>query len=146
MIEIREMTIDDVDAVFEIEKEQFIVPWTKESFIKDVTENFMAIYYVAVCDNIVVGYIGMWHIVTEGHITNVAVLKKYQGQGIGRMLVSKLIDVAHEKYMMGLTLECSTVNEKALNLYKSLGFNIEGERKDYYEVTHEDCYIMWLYF
>lgn len=145
MIEIREMTIDDVDDVYAIEKQQFVVPWTKDSFIKEMS-NFMAIYYVATFDGVVCGYGGMWHVVTEGHITNVAVLEDKKGLGIGRLLVEKLIEVAKEKEMMGITLECSTKNTVALNLYKSFGFKEEGIRKEYYEVTKEDCYIMWLYF
>ncbi len=146
MIEIREMTIDDVDSVFEIEKEQFVVPWTKQSFIKDLTENFCSIYYVAVCDGEIAGYLGIWHVITEGHMTNVAVSKKFEGRGIGNLLIQKMIDVAIEKEMIGITLEVSTVNDKALHLYKKYGFEVHGTRKEYYEVTKEDCYVMWKYF
>ncbi len=146
MIKIREMTIEDVDNVHVIEKEQFVVPWTKDSFIRELTENVCGLYYVAEVDGVIAGYIGLWHVITEGHMTNVAVLKKYEGMGIGTMLMQKIIDVAIEKEMIGITLECSTVNEKALHIYKKFGFVIEGERKEYYEVTKEDCYIMWKYF
>ncbi len=146
MIEIREMTVEDIDKVFEIEKEQFVVPWTKESFIKDLTTNFCAIYYVALCDNEIAGYFGLWHVVTEGHMTNIAVAKKFEGKGIATKLMEKMIEIGIEKEMLGITLECSTVNQKALNLYNKFDFKIEGERKEYYEVTKEDCYIMWKYF
>ncbi len=146
MIEIREMLVSDIDAVYEIEKEQFVVPWTKDSFKKDLCENFCANYFVATIDDVVVGYLGIWHVITEGHMTNVAVSKKHEGKGIGKMLIERMIDFATSKEMIGITLECSTVNEKALYLYKKYGFIIEGERKNYYEVTNEDCYIMWKYF
>lgn len=146
MIEIREMKLEDIDKIYEIEKEQFVVPWTLESFIKDFTENFCANYFVAICDEEIAGYIGFWHVITEGHMTNIAVAKKHEGKGIGQKLLQKMIDEAIEKEMIGITLECSTVNEKALHLYKKFGFEIEGERKEYYEVTNEDCYIMWKYF
>ncbi len=146
MIEIREMTLEDVDAVYEIEKEQFVVPWTKESFIKELNENFCANYFVALYDGVIAGYIGLWHVITEGHMTNVAVSKKFEGKGIGTKLLEKIIELGIEKEMIGITLECSTVNDKALHIYKKYGFVIEGERKEYYEVTKEDCYIMWKYF
>lgn len=146
MIEIRQMHIDDVDFIYEIEKEQFVVPWTKQSFIKDLTENFCAIYFVAIYNGEIAGYLGLWHVITEGHMTNVAVCKKYEGKGIGNLLIKKMIDTAIEKEMIGLTLEVSTINDKALHLYKKYGFQIEGTRKEYYEVTKEDCYVMWLYF
>lgn len=140
------MTINDIDKIYEIEKEQFVIPWTKDSFIKELTDNFCAIYFVAEVSGVIAGYLGLWHIVTEGHMTNIAVSKKYENMGIGNMLIQKMIDTAIEKEMIGLTLEVSTVNEKALYLYKKFGFKIEGERKEYYEVTKEDCYIMWKYF
>ncbi len=146
MIEIREMTLEDIDAVFEIEKEQFTVPWTKQSFIKDFSENFCANYFVAVKDGELAGYIGLWHVITEGHMTNIAVAKKFEGLGIATMLMQKIVDFAIEKEMIGITLEVSTINEKALSIYKKFGFVIEGERKEYYEVSKEDCYIMWKYF
>lgn len=146
MTEIRRMTLEDVDDVYEIEKAEFVVPWTKDSFIKEMTTNSLAVYYVAVVDGKICGYVGMWHVVTEAHIINVCVAKEYQRKGIGRMLVQKMVDESVEREVMGMTLECSTVNEKAINLYKSFGFEIEGTRKEYYEVTKEDCYIMWKYF
>lgn len=146
MIQIREMTLNDVDSVYEIEKSQFIVPWTKDAFEKELTSNFCAIYFVALVNEKIVGYGGLWHVINEGHITNIAVLDDYKRKGIGTKLLEKIIEVCVDREMIGITLECSTVNEKALNLYKKYGFEIEGERKAYYEVTKEDCYIMWKYF
>ena len=49
----------------------------------------MAIYYVALMDGRVVGYAGMWHVVTEGHITNVGVLEEVRCEGIGSRLMEK---------------------------------------------------------
>lgn len=146
MINIRSMTLQDVDKIYEIEKEQFVVPWTKESFIKDLTDNFCSIYFVAELSGEIAGYLGLWHVINEGHMTNVAVSKKYENIGIGNKLIQKMIDTAIDKEMIGITLEVSTINEKAIHLYKKFGFEIEGERKQYYEVTKEDCYIMWKYF
>lgn len=50
----------------------------------------------------------MWHVVTEGHITNIAVHKDYRGKGVGQALVKGLIDIAKEKEMIGVTLEGKT--------------------------------------
>lgn len=146
MITIRDMVVEDLDIIYQIEKEQFVVPWTKESFLKDLTENFCSIYFVAEVDGDIAGYLGLWHVVTEGHMTNVAVSQKYQNIGVANKLIQKMVDTAIEKEMIGLTLEVSTINEKAIHLYKKFGFKIEGERKEYYEVTKENCYIMWRYF
>ena len=96
-------------------------------------------------DNNVLGYGGMWHIVNEGHITNIAVHKDHRRKGIGDAIVKALVEIAEEKEMMGLTLEVRKGNESALALYKKNGFKLEGIRPEYYEDNKEDAYIMWKY-
>ncbi len=88
MINVIPMTEDYIDDVAAIDENCFHVPWTRSDFEKEIKENNMAIYYVAVNDDgRAVGYAGMWHVVNEGHITNVAVLAEYRRQGIGDMLM-----------------------------------------------------------
>jgi [ribosomal protein S18]-alanine N-acetyltransferase len=146
MIDIREMTLGDIDAVFEIEKNNFCTPWSKESIAKEIQQNKLAYYFVATLDNTIVGYCGMWHIITEGHITNIAVREDMQNTGIGNKLILKLIDFGVQKAMIGITLEVKTTNKRAFNLYKKNGFIIEGIRKNYYAETKEDAIVMWKYF
>ncbi|MGN1318934.1 MAG: ribosomal protein S18-alanine N-acetyltransferase, partial [Lachnospirales bacterium] len=136
------MTLEHIDGIMEIEKDSFAIPWTRKS-VESELKNKLAIYIVALLDNKVVGYGGMWHVVTEGHITNIAVHKDYRNKGIGDSLVKKLIEIAYEKEMIGLTLEVRPSNEAALKLYKNNGFKLEGIRKEYYEDNKEDAYIMW---
>ncbi len=145
MIKIIPMKINHIDQIYEIEKNSFSVPWSKDSFIKDL-DNFCSIYYVAMDNDEVVGYMGMWHIVTEGHITNVAVKESHRKMGIGTKLISKMLEIGEEKEMLGITLEVSVANIPAINLYEKFGFKKEGIRKEYYEVTNEDAWIMWKYF
>lgn len=141
-INIVDMTINHIDGIMDIEKDSFAIPWSRKS-IEDELKNKLAIYFVALYDDKVVGYAGMWHVVTEGHITNIAVHKDYRKQGIGDKLVKKLIETAEEKEMIGLTLEVRPSNEAAMRLYKNNGFKLEGVRKEYYEDNKEDAYIMW---
>lgn len=141
-INIVDMTINHIDGIMDIEKDSFAIPWSRKS-IEDELKNKLAIYFVALYDDKVVGYAGMWHVVTEGHITNIAVHKDYRKQGIGDKLVKKLIETAEEKEMIGLTLEVRPSNEAAMRLYKNNGFKLEGIRKEYYEDNKEDAYIMW---
>ena len=106
----------------------------------------MAIYYVAVEDGKILGYAGMWHVVVEGHITNVGVLEEARCKGIGSMLMEKLIEIGVEKKMYGITLEVRMGNAPAQALYHKYGFKAEGIRKNYYPDTKEDAIIMWKYF
>ena len=146
MIAIVPMMEEHIDGVVAVEEATFSIPWTRADFEREVRENNMAIYFVAVEDGKVVGYAGMWHVVVEGHITNVGVLEETRGKGVGSMLMEKLIEVAEEKKMFGITLEVRMGNAPAQALYHKYGFKAEGIRKNYYPDTKEDAIIMWKYF
>ena len=146
MIEIVPMTEEHIDGVVAVEEATFSIPWPRSEFEREIKENNMAIYYVAVEDGKVVGYAGMWHVVVEGHITNVGVLEETRGKGVGSMLMEKLIEVGIEKKMYGITLEVRMGNAPAQALYHKFGFKAEGIRKNYYPDTKEDAIIMWRYF
>ena len=143
MITIEPMTIDHLDAVFEIETNSFSVPWTYESLRDEVVKNKTAYYFIAADNGTVVGYAGIWHVVNEGHITNIAVAEDCRNQGIGTALVKRLISFAYEKEMIGLTLEVRFNNAAAQRLYFKHGFITSGLRKGYYADTKEDALIMW---
>lgn len=145
-IVIEKMTIDDIDNVLEVEKDSFSVPWSRESFLREIIENKnIALYLVAKIENKAVGYIGVWRILDEGHITNVAVHSDYRNMGIGGMLVSKLLSLCKEiDGISSFTLEVRKSNLIAQKLYRKFGFNDAGVRKGYYQDNNEDAIIMWL--
>ncbi len=142
-IVIRAMTEEDIDAIVEIEKEAFSTPWSKESFLTEIRDNLLAKYIVAEIENKVVGYGGIWLILTEGHITNIAVKKEYQGLGIGNKLVEGLIIYCTSRGIDSMTLEVRKSNIVAQNLYKKYGFIDYGIRPKYYSDNNEDAIIMW---
>ena len=51
-----------------------------------------------------------------------AVLPKYRGNGIGRILVSKSVEAMEERNVDEVVLETEITNKAALALYQSLGF------------------------
>jgi ribosomal-protein-alanine N-acetyltransferase len=135
-----------LSAVCEIEQNTFPIPWTREDFERELYENDLAVYFVATDGAAVTGYCGMWHVVNEGHITNIAVDEDRRGQGIGDMLVTALETEARARGMIGLTLEVRVGNIRAMRLYSKHGFKTEGLRKNYYADTKEDAAVMWKYF
>ncbi len=145
MLEIVPMEERHIDQVVFVEESVFSIPWTKADFEREIRENALAIYFVAVEEDRVIGYAGMWHVITEGHITNVAVLEEYRGQGVGDALMYRLEECAMEKEMVGITLEVRMSNAPAQHLYHKHGYRAEGLRKNYYPDTHEDAVIMWKY-
>lgn len=139
---IRSMTKDDVDSVYIVEEDCFTDPWSKESIRKEL-KNDLARYLVAELDNKIVGYVGVWFVVDEGHITNVAVHSDYRGKKIGDKLVKEMVKLCKESKLIAMTLEVRSSNTVAQNLYRKYGFKMGGIRKEYYSDNKEDAIIMW---
>lgn len=141
-IVIRRMTLSDADSVHAIEAVTFAMPWSLDSFIYEMTENKCARYLVADLSGTVVGYAGVHIVLDEGHITNVAIAKEYRRQGIGVRLVRGLMQYAANLGVQYMMLEVRKGNQAAQALYESLGFQIIGVRRKYYENNGEDALIM----
>lgn len=139
---IRRMRMKDIDAVTAIEQATFARPWSRESFCQELERNVAARYLVAETDGRVVGYAGAWIILDESHITNIAVADEYRGRGIGKLLTRALLQYLSNLGACYATLEVRVSNERAQNLYKSLGFVSVGKRKRYYEDNQEDAFLM----
>lgn len=137
------MTEADVDAVHEIEELCFKTPWSKESFLREIQENQCARYMVVREDGKAIAYAGVWFIIDEGHITNIAVHPDKRGMGYGEMVTREMIQLAADSGMVWMTLEVRRSNKVAQALYHKLGFIDVGYRKRYYE-NSEDALIMAL--
>jgi len=141
----RRMLVDDIDGVLKIEEEAFSLPWTREAFMQEMTTNLHAYYVVAENgDGQIVGFCGMWLVMDESHITNVAVTENAKGQGIGEGLMREAIRVAKEHEVVLMTLEVRVSNVIAQNLYRKLDFQNGGIRKGYYSDNMEDALVMWV--
>lgn len=90
----------------------------------------------------ILGFAGIWLMAEEAHITNIAVWKGYQRQGIGERLLQSIIDIALDLKASIITLEVRVSNTGAQNLYNKYGFNQAGLRRAYYTDNREDGVIM----
>lgn len=142
-IEIVPMSPDHIDQVMVVENLSFSVPWSKNAFVEEIKNNKFARYIVAKIDGKVVGYAGMWKVMDEGHITNIAVHPEFRRSGIGSRLLEGLIDIARREYIASMTLEVRKSNIAAQKLYEKFGFAEGGFRKGYYSDNGEDALIMW---
>jgi ribosomal-protein-alanine N-acetyltransferase len=88
------------------------------------------------------GFVGMWLMVDEAHIINVAVKEEYRGKGIGELLIISGITMANKLGASIVTLEVRLSNKIAQNLYGKYGFKEAGIRKGYYTDNKEDALIM----
>lgn len=137
------MRVRDIPDILKIEHLSFTTPWTRGAFLSELLANEYAYYIVAKVDSVSVAYIGVWIIVGEGHITNVAVHPDYRNRGIGRRLLLAADEVVRARGGVRMTLEVRKSNFLAQRLYKSLGYEPAGIRKGYYRDNREDAIVMW---
>lgn len=142
MILIEPMQVSDLPEVMRIEREVFRPGWSEQTFLQDL-RNPSALYLVLRWQGKIVGYAGMWLVVDEAHITNVAVLPDYRGKGFAKRLIVRLLHLARERGMVRATLEVRVSNTPAQRLYEKFGFRPVAIRKHYYD-DGEDALIMWL--
>ncbi|MEK5058166.1 ribosomal protein S18-alanine N-acetyltransferase [Paenibacillus sp. FSL H7-0326] len=142
-LEFRFMKLEDIPDVLVIEQECFTLPWTETAFVNELTQNHFAKYMIMELDGQAIGYCGMWTIVDEAHITNIAVREAYRGRKLGEKLLHEMMKTAAYLGMTRMTLEVRISNTVAQNLYKKKGFKPSGLRKGYYSDNNEDALIMW---
>ncbi|MGE2689602.1 ribosomal protein S18-alanine N-acetyltransferase [Mycolicibacterium pulveris] len=117
-------------------------PWPARAFLAELAAKH--IHYVAArTQDKLVGYAGIARLGRkrpyEYEIHTVGVDPAYQGQGIGRQLVARLLEIASGAVVF---LEVRTDNEAAIKLYENFGFVTIGVRKRYYRVSGADAYTM----
>ena len=141
---IRPIREEDVSAIHEIETLCFAMPWSEESILHDVKENPVARWLVMDDgEGRVIAYAGMWFVLDEAHVCNIAVHPDFRRRGCGRAVMAALIELAQENSMSLMELEVRRSNIAAQNLYHSFGFIDVGWRKRYYEDNKEDALLMF---
>jgi len=170
---IRPMTLDDLPQVSEIDREAFPTAWPLTAYRRELEENRLARYLVAVrrgpgaepnpsrvaggwwtwprrllkreeiaASELVTGFVGLWLLHGEAHITTIAVREAFRRRGIGERLLIATIDLALEHHQEVVTLECRVSNWPARALYEKYGFRVVGIRPRYYSDNNEDALIM----
>lgn len=131
-IKITPMTLEDLNQIANILVSDFDDYWNYDILRNELkTENSK--YLVAKLNEEIVGFAGIKVIVDETDIMNIVVKKTFRNQGIGTLLLKKLMDLSRELNCISITLEVMEENYPAIHLYKNLGFTQIGIRKNYYQ-------------
>jgi [ribosomal protein S18]-alanine N-acetyltransferase len=165
------MRLDDIEAVLDIDRLSFPLPWSTSSYRYELTQNTHSYFFVALAPQsgaagprggwrerlsgllkaspepppaprLVVGYAGFWYIVDEAHISTIAVHPDWRGQGAGEQLLVGLLERALDLNAVKATLEVRVTNTRAQNLYRKYGFEEVGRRRRYYRDNGEDALLM----
>ena len=136
------MTLEDLDEVLEIERASFQTPWSRGAFRYELTQNRVARSLVVRIGRELAGYLCLWEIGHEIHITNLAVRPTMRRRGVARALLRHVLEGARRDGIELVFLEVRPTNLEAVTLYESFGFRVIGRRKGYYFDTGEDALVM----
>ena len=136
------MELTDCEEAAEMEKQLFSRPWSKKALEESLGRE-ESCYVTAKEGKELLGYCGLYLTFEEGFINQVAVMPSRQGQGIGKQMLTFLLEQARERGMQACSLEVRVSNERARRLYASLGFEESGIRPRFYEDPVEDAMILW---
>lgn len=139
---IRPMLVRDLEDVLKIESESYAEPWLREHFIYELQISRISKSMVLEKGGKIVGYVGLWLLHPEIHVTNMTVSTEYRMQGLGTKLMEYVMNLALESKFKVVTLEVRHNNDAALALYRKFGFEIRGMRKNYYAAEKAHALIM----
>ena len=115
-IAIERMRSADLEEVLAIERASFSMPWSRGAFLYELEQNRVARCYVVREDGRLIGYICLWEVADEVHVTNVAVHPDLRRRGVGRSLLSAVLDDARQRKLRLVVLEVRPSNVEALGL------------------------------
>lgn len=140
-VEMFPMNQNDLEAVAELEQSVQAFPWSRGNF----ADSLAAGHGVWVCriGGELVGFSVIMVVVDEAHLLNVAVAKRYQGQGYGARLLRHVMGQAKLHGAAKLLLEVRPSNQRAVELYRLFGFRQIGLRRGYYPaaIGREDALV-----
>ncbi len=141
-IVIRSMHESDLPAIVRIEQASYTFPWTEGIF-----RDCLRVSYV--CRVVEVeGVVGGYGIISvgagEAHVLNLCIAQEHRCRGVGRRLLTHLLQVAVQLGARDALLETRPSNAAALRLYRSLGFTPIGTRRGYYQAVggREDAVVL----
>ncbi len=144
-LELRRLTLSDLDAIERIERTAYPTPWSRSMFAGELAKPSsisLGAFDAEAADGLV-GYLIISRYVDAWHVMNVAVAPGLRRRGIATRLLEELFRLTEGDPRRGYTLEVRVSNTHAIELYERLGFQRTGLRRGYYTDNREDALIMW---
>jgi ribosomal-protein-alanine N-acetyltransferase len=159
---LRYMTLADIPQVVAIDRLSFDLPWSERSYSYEISEaTYSHMVVLEMSDERppqgwrrwlnsgrqerrIVGYGGLWHVLSEAHISTIAVHPTYRGRGWGEILLAGMVRRSITLQAELVVLEVRVSNTRAQNLYRKYEFEKAGVKPRYYRNNDEDAYDMRL--
>lgn len=143
---VRKTLESDISEISRIDKDAFKESsWSQSIYISELKNGYTNLFSLVntIQDNNVIGYIGYWKVLNEGHIITLAIDQCYRNLNLSDILLYTVISNSTRNSIDYLTLEVRASNEAAINLYIKHGFKQLGIRKHYYLNNKEDALVLW---
>jgi ribosomal-protein-alanine N-acetyltransferase len=145
VIELRRLTLHDLDEIELIERAVYPTPWSRSMFAGELAKpsSLCLGAFDSEREGALVGYLVVSRYVDAWHIMNLAVHTTYRRRRVASQLLDELFEVTAGDSRRGYTLEVRVSNTSAIALYERFGFEASGVRRGYYTDNREDALIMW---
>jgi ribosomal-protein-alanine N-acetyltransferase len=147
-VRIRKIKPADVERIIEIERSwQHLSHWSEDSYYRLVNDDgFTASFLAEVEDEagrpFIAGFV-IFHVAGSNcEVYNIAVDARHARTGIGKQLMTTVVNESLKRYAGKVLLEVRKSNASAIRFYEGFGFKVLGERKNYYSNPIEDAFVM----
>jgi ribosomal-protein-alanine N-acetyltransferase len=149
-VRIRKVRKTDIDRIIDIERSwHHLSHWSIDSYYRLLNDDGFTSSFVAEAEEEagqlrIIGFV-IFHIVSGvSEIYNIAVEASFARTGIGKQLMTTVIDESRKRSANKVVLEVRKSNVGAIRFYDNFSFRITGERKNYYSSPIEDAFLMEL--
>ncbi|HET58745.1 MAG TPA: ribosomal-protein-alanine N-acetyltransferase [Chloroflexi bacterium] len=143
---LRDMRLDDLEQVADLDRLSFPLPWSLSSYRYEILQSKISHCWVVETNQntsaIIAALMVFYHVVDEVHIATIAVDERYRRTGIASCLIEELLVYCNTHKAQRVFLEVRLSNLAAQALYIKHGFVFTGVRKRYYSDNHEDALLM----
>ena len=112
-------------------------------FYNELNNNLASYYCIKNEDDIIAGFIGIWKIIDEAHITTLAIRPDFGRLQLASALMVQIVQECYKSMIKYITLEVRESNYPVIRLYEKFLFDSIGMRKNYYQDNNENAIIMF---
>jgi ribosomal-protein-alanine N-acetyltransferase len=143
-VDVRRLTLHDLDAIERIENAVYPTPWSRSMFAGELAKpSSLCVGGYDPDSSRLISYLIVSRYVDAWHIMNLAVHPAWRRLGVASRLLDELFELTSGDARRGYTLEVRVSNVSAIALYEHYGFEASGVRRGYYTDNREDALIMW---
>lgn len=150
-ITITDFVAKHIDDILNIQAETGLSFWSKNDYLNELERDDSIFKIVRNSDKKIIGFALVRLLIGNSNdsnlsfdsseILNIAVINSFQKKGVGQMIFDEILLTLREKSIKEIWLEVRASNTKAIAFYQKNGFEMQFERKKYYQNPIENALI-----